>query len=102
MKNWNPIICSVLGALAYIANSALLPDWSHFLVGVFTGLVFVAAYWLVSSKLRVWIRVSIATAIAIGAGAIVSFAFDLPGKRVYDEIHPYCLSLFVSVGSECV
>lgn len=73
MKNWNPIICSVLGALAYIANSALLPGWSHFLVGVFTGLVFVAAYWLVSSKLRVWIRVSIATAIAIGAGAIVSF-----------------------------
>ena len=71
MKDWNPVICSVLGALAYIANSALLPSWSHTLVGVFTGLVFIAVYWLISNKSKMWIRVSISVAVAIAAAAIV-------------------------------
>lgn len=71
MKNWNPVIFSVLGALAYIVNSALLPTWSHALVGVFTGLLFIAAYWLISNKSRMWVRVSISVAVAIAAAAIV-------------------------------
>lgn len=71
MKNWNPIICSVLGALTYIVNSALLPTWSHALVGVFTGLIFIVVYWLISNKSKMWIRVSISVAVAIAAAAIV-------------------------------
>ena len=73
MKNWNPIICSALGALAYIVNSALLPTWSHTLVGVFTGLIFIAVYWLISNKSKTWVRVSISVAVAIAAAAITRF-----------------------------
>lgn len=73
MKDWNPVISVVLGALGYTVNSALLPDWSHTLVGVFTGLIFFAAYWLIPDKLKMWIRVSISMAITIGAAAIVRF-----------------------------
>ncbi len=67
MKNWNPVICSVLGALAYIANSALLPT----LVGVFTGLIFIVVYWLISNKSKMWVRVSLSVAVAIAAAAII-------------------------------
>ncbi len=38
MKNWDPMLCSALGALAYAANSELLPTWSHTLVGAFNRL----------------------------------------------------------------
>ena len=71
MKNWNPVVCSVLGALAYIANSALLPTWSHTLVGVFTGLIIFVACWLIGNKLKMWVRISISVAIAIAAAAII-------------------------------
>ncbi len=73
MKNWNPIICSALGALTYIVNSALLPTWSHTLVGVFTGLILIAVYWLISNKSKTWVRVSISVAVAIAAAAITRF-----------------------------
>lgn len=71
MKNWNPIICSVLGALTYIINSALLSTWSHALVGVFTGLIFIVVYWLISNKSKMWVRVSLSVAVAIAAAAII-------------------------------
>lgn len=71
MKNWNPMICSVLGALAYVANTALLPTWSHTLVGAFTGFIFIAVYWLISNKLKTGVRVSISVVVAVAAAAIV-------------------------------
>lgn len=71
MKNWNPIIYSLLGGIIYIANSAIFPTWSHTLVGIFSALIFIAAYWLLGDKLKTWIRVSITAAVAVIAAAIV-------------------------------
>lgn len=71
MKNWDPMLCSALGALAYAANSELLPTWSHTLVGAFTGFIFIAVYWLISNKLKIWVRVSISVVVAVAAAAIV-------------------------------
>ncbi|GEM_PF-1844439 len=71
MKNWNSIIFSVSIGVAYIVNSALLPTWSHTLVGVFTGLILGAGYWLTGNKLKMWIRILISVSVAIAAAAIV-------------------------------
>lgn len=71
MENWNSIICSLVGALAYMANSLLLPNWSHALVGIFTGLIFIAVYWLIGNQSKIWFRVSISVAVAIAVATLV-------------------------------
>lgn len=71
MKKWNPMLCIVLSGLAYIVNSELLPTWSHTLVGAFTGFIFIAVYWLISNRLKIWVRVSISVVVAIAVAAIV-------------------------------
>lgn len=73
MKNWNLFIYGLLGAVAYITNSALLPDWNHFLVIGFTALVYLAAYWLMPKNLKMSIRALIPVVLAIVAAAIVRF-----------------------------
>ena len=50
MKNYNSIIGVLLASLAYIANSVLLPSWSHTLVGIYTGLIILDAYCLIGNK----------------------------------------------------
>lgn len=69
--NWNRIFYSVLGVLTYLATSALLPNWSHLLVGILTALLFLIPYWAIGNKLKMWIRVSISVTIAIVATAFV-------------------------------
>lgn len=71
MKNWSPLIYCILGALAYIVNSDILPTWSHALVGVFSGLIFGLVYWLIGDKPKAWIRVSLSVVVAILAAIIV-------------------------------
>ncbi len=71
MKNYNSIIGVLLASLAYIANSVLLPSWSHTLVGIFTGLIILVAYWLIGNKLKTWVRISISIAIAIATAVII-------------------------------
>lgn len=73
MKDLNPIISCVLGALIYIVNSELLPDWSHLRVGLFTAAIFIVVYWLLTSRLAVTARVVISLVAAIAAAAIVRF-----------------------------
>lgn len=71
MINWNGIICAILGALLYYINSEILSTWSHALVGLFSGLIFIVVYWLLGNKTKMWIRVAISVAVAIAAAAIV-------------------------------
>lgn len=71
MDSFRRLICCLVGGTVYIANSAILPTWSHALVGVFSGLIFIVAYWLIGKKLNMWIRFSISVAVAILAAAIV-------------------------------
>lgn len=71
MKNLNYITGILLASLAYIANSALLPSWSHTLAGVFTGLIILVTYWIIGNKLKTWVRISISVAIAIATAAII-------------------------------
>lgn len=71
MENWSPLLYSALGALTYIANSELLPTWSHTLVGVFSGLTFGIAYWLIGNNLKMLSRVLISVAVTIAAAMIV-------------------------------
>ena len=71
MKNWKSIIFSVSIVVVYIVNSALLPTWSHTLVGVSICLILGAGYWLTGNKLKMWIRILISVAVAIAAAAIV-------------------------------
>lgn len=71
MRNWNPFFYGVVGGIIYIINSALLPDWSHSLVGVFTGLVFISIIWLLHTNQKIWSRVLISAGITIIAAAIV-------------------------------
>lgn len=71
MENWNSIICSVLGVSMYFVNSALLPTWSHALVGIFSGVICITAYWLIGDKLKMWIRIIVSVVVAIVAAAIV-------------------------------
>lgn len=70
MNNWNGIICALLGALVYMANSEILPTWSHTLVGIFSALILIAAYWLAGNRLKMWIRASIAAVVTILAAVI--------------------------------
>lgn len=70
MENWNSVLCAAAGGLLYIISSELLPEWSHWLVGIYAGVIFIAAYWIVPKKLKMWLRVSIAVAVAIAAAAI--------------------------------
>lgn len=71
MKNWSPLIYSILGALTYIVNSAILQTWSHTQVGVFSGLIVGVAYWLIGEKTKAWIRVCLSVVVAILAATIV-------------------------------
>ena len=74
MRNRAPVIYGILGGITYIINSALLPDWSHWLVGLLTGLVFVTVYWLLPQKQNTWKRILISIACTIGVGIAVAIA----------------------------
>lgn len=73
MENWKGFVFGLLGAFSYIVNSILLPDWKHFLVGIFTGIILLVAYWITPKKLNIWLRAIISVAISIIAAAIVRF-----------------------------
>lgn len=71
--NWHPFIYGILGALLYTAVSAILPDWSHILVGLFAGVVFLAVYLPLPQKMDIRLRVLIPIILVLLIAAIIRF-----------------------------
>lgn len=71
--NWRPFIYGILGALLYTAISAILPDWSHTLAGLFAGVVFLVVYLPLPKKLDMRLRVLISIAVVLLIAAIIRF-----------------------------
>lgn len=71
--NWHPYIYGLLGGLLYISVSAILPDWSHTLVGIFAGVVWYVVYLPLPKKLDMRIRVLISVAVVLLIAAIIRF-----------------------------
>lgn len=71
MKNWNSIIYALSGGLLYIISTEILPEWSHLLVSLLAAGVFIVAYWLITNKMKTWLRVLISAAVSLTVVALV-------------------------------
>ncbi len=71
MKNWNSIIYALSGGLLYIISTEILPEWSHLLVSLLAAGVFIVAYWLITNKMKTWLRVLISAAVSLAVVALV-------------------------------
>lgn len=71
--NWHPFIYGILGALLYTSVSAILPDWSHTLTGIFAGVVFLAVYLPLPQKLDIRLRALIPIPVVLLIAAIIRF-----------------------------
>lgn len=71
MKNWNSIVYALSGGLLYIISTEILPEWSHLLVSLLAAGVFIVAYWLITNKMKTWLRVLISAAVSLAVVALV-------------------------------
>ncbi len=71
MKNWNSIVYALSGGLLYIISTEILPEWSHLLVSLLAAGVFIVAYWLITNKMKTWLRVLISAAVSLTVVALV-------------------------------
>ena len=71
MKNCNSIVYALSGGLLYIISTEILPEWSHLLVSLLAAGVFIVAYWLITNKMKTWLRVLISAAVSLTVVALV-------------------------------